>query len=128
MPFPLALHCWLFAPDSDTHNRLDDVCETAESYDGSGIGFYGSEYEPYLASIGSDQILEKSLRIMKCAQDCVGSRQRAMGLLLTLSRDVVVQLPSGCKAELMDIIWQMLQTESASSKSIINDTGNAFLE
>ena len=64
MPFPLALHCWLFAPDSDTRNRLDDVCETAESYDGSGVGFYGSEYEPYSASIGSDQILEKSLDII----------------------------------------------------------------
>jgi hypothetical protein len=51
-----------------------------------------------------------------------------MGLVLTLSRDVVVQLPSGCEAELMDIIWQTLQTKSASSKSIINDTGNAFLE
>jgi hypothetical protein len=128
MPFPLALHCWLFAPDSDTRNRLDDICETAERYDGFGIGFYGSEYKPYLASIGSDQILEKSLRIMKCAQDCVRSRHRAMGLVLTLSRDVVVRLPSGSEAELMDVVWQILQTESASSKCVINDTGNAFLE
>lgn len=128
MPFPLALHCWLFSPDSDTRNQLDDACETAESYDGSGVGFYDSGYEPYLASIGSDQILEKSLHIMKCAQDCIRSRHRAMGLVLTLSRDVVVQLPSGCEAELLDIVWQTLQTESASSKSIINDTGNGFLE
>jgi len=52
MPFPLALHCWLFAPDSDTRNRFDDVCETAQSYDGSGIGFYGSEYQPYSVSVG----------------------------------------------------------------------------
>lgn len=128
MPFPLTLHCWLFAPDSDTRNQLDDVCETTESYDGFGVGFYGFQYKPYLASIGGDQILEKSLHIMMCVQDCIGSRRRAMELVLTLSRDFVVQLPSGCEAELMDIIWQTLQTGSNSSKCVINDSGNEFLK
>jgi len=47
---------------------FDDVCETAESY-GSGVSFYGSEYEPFLASIELDQIFKKSLCIMKCSQE-----------------------------------------------------------
>jgi hypothetical protein len=128
MPFPLALHCWLFAPDSDTHNRLDDVCETAENYDRFGTGFYGFQDKLYLASIGSDQILKKSLHIMKCVHDCIGSRRCAMELVLTLGRDFMVKLPSGCEAQLMDIIWQTLQTGSDSSKCVINDTANAFLE
>jgi hypothetical protein len=128
MPFPLALHCWLFAPDSDTRNRLDHVRETAEDYDSFGCGSRGLYYEPYLDSIGSDRILEKSLHIMGSVRDCAASRQRAMQLVLTLSRDFPIQLPSGCEAELMDVIWQTLQTGSDVSKSVINDNGNAFLE
>ena len=39
-----------------------------------------------------------------------------MKFVLTLNRDFKVQLPSGYEVELMDIIWQTLQTCSASSK------------
>jgi hypothetical protein len=99
MPFPLTLYCWLFAPNSNTCNWLDDVCETAEGYNRFGIGFYHFQYKLYVASIGSDEILEKSLHIMKCVQDCIRSRHCAMELVLTLSRDFMVKLPSGCEAD-----------------------------
>src|ERR1700733_5113086 len=78
MPFPLAFHCWLFAPDSNTRSKLDNVRDTAEDYDSHGYGFRGLHYEPYLDSIGSDEILKKSLHIMQSVQDCAASRQRAM--------------------------------------------------
>ena len=65
---------------------------------------------------------------MACVQDCIRSRHHVMKLVLRLSGDFVVQFPSGCEAELMDIIWQTLQTGSDSSQCVINDSGNAFLK
>jgi hypothetical protein len=104
------------------------IHETAYAYDSHGVGFYGGHYGPYLASVGSEALIKNAFRIVKCAQDCVGSRHYAMQLLLILDRKFSVLLPLECEADLMDIIWQTLQTGSDSDKNLINDTGNAFLE
>jgi hypothetical protein len=125
MPFPLALHCWLFAPDGDTHNQLDDVCEITESYNGFGIGFYGFQYMPYLASIGPDRILEKSLYIMKCVQDweqvlcnatCADPQQRFYD-------------PIALRMQSQTNGYNLANpSDHDSFKCVINDSGNAFLK
>jgi hypothetical protein len=131
MPYPLIFHCWLFAPDSATRNRLYPIYETAHQYDQHGYGFDSGHSKEYFAAVGTDLSIKNALRIMKCAEDCVGSRRSAMRLLMILNRRFQVMLPRGCEAPLMDIIMQTLQSRSDAQrhdKCIINDNGNEFLE
>jgi hypothetical protein len=78
MPYGLALHCWLFAPNSVTRKRADAIRLTTQAYDSHGLGFNEYGFDAYVKGVKSDCIVAQAIKIINCSDDLEDVRFAAL--------------------------------------------------
>jgi len=126
MPYGLALHCWLFAPNSVTRKRADAIRLTTQAYDSHGLGFDEYGFDEYVKGVKSDCIVAQAIKIINCSDDLEDVRFAALQFAVSVLQKYPATLPPRCAVGLLDIMWRTLRARSEDIMYMC-EVGNTFL-